>query len=83
MRPSIVSQKYIIKVEWDNYIKLESLKIENSKHQITNIKQYPNSKFKKIPLTPFSKVGKQALACYRVLLRPELRQNEAYQLQSV
>jgi hypothetical protein len=34
---------------------------KKSKHQKTNDKQYPNSKFQKIPLTPFKKGEKQVL----------------------
>jgi len=61
----VVSHKYIKKSRTEYLEIVESLNIKNSKLQIANNKQYPNSKLQKIPLTPlareeFSSVPAQA-----------------------
>ena len=47
-RSSVVSHKYIKKSRTGCLKIMASLNIKNSKHQITNNKQYPNYKLQKI-----------------------------------
>ena len=68
-RFSVVSHKYIKKSRTGCLKTVASLNIKNSKHQISNNKQYPNSKLEKIGLAA------------RSFLRSQLKLNVAFHRQ--